>query len=380
MSFRKSLINKIPLQLKKSKFFKRYRLKRIIKHMRERSAQYNVQPNPTIPYINKPGIVLSFDDSYRVDHWTKYGKELFGYYDVRATFNINGVHLFEDNRNHTQEEIDALLDLQRNGHEIVHQGFLHINSVEHSEKHGIDNWVNTEIIPLIEWMEKQCHSKTGEKFKIPVSFAFPYSYYNDDLISAIVPKYFKNARGNIQGNNLTPFNHTGFIPSIGIDRNSGIAMEHIKEVISIAKQNGLNIVFMCHSILPDELEWSDVGWGKESEQAGEYRISPDMLKEIIHEARKMDMEFYTLAELSGVATFIDREFEKYIRELLSCDDRWIMIKDLISIKELDLRNKNIKNLDGIQYFLNLEKIDLKNTKIKDFRLLKKLPHLKNIEI
>lgn len=68
------------------------------------------------PYINKPGIVFSFDDSYRINDWYKYGKDIFGYYDVKATFNINEIHHFEGKRMHAQNEIDMLLELQANGH------------------------------------------------------------------------------------------------------------------------------------------------------------------------------------------------------------------------------------------------------------------------
>src|SRR5690606_3076374 len=56
-----------------------------------------------------PGIAFSFDDSFRVHDWYKYGKDLFGYYDVKVTFNLNAFHHFEGQREHTQEEIDKLI-------------------------------------------------------------------------------------------------------------------------------------------------------------------------------------------------------------------------------------------------------------------------------
>ena len=59
-----------------------------------------------IPYVNKPGISFSFDDSFRIQDWYKYGLNLFGFYDVKATFNINALHHFENQREHTQSEID----------------------------------------------------------------------------------------------------------------------------------------------------------------------------------------------------------------------------------------------------------------------------------
>ncbi|WML47819.1 leucine-rich repeat domain-containing protein [Neobacillus sp. PS3-34] len=93
------------------------------------------------------------------------------------------------------------------------------------------------------------------------------------------------------------------------------------------------------------------------------------------------MEFYTTAEISGVATFIDRNFERCVRDKLSKpSSQWISIEELCSIKELDLSNKNISSLDGLQYFLNLEKLNLSNNNITDLRLIDKLQNIKEINV
>src|SRR5690625_3959711 len=120
------------------------------------------------PY-NKPGIALSFDDSFRVEHWYKFGKDLFGYYDVKVTFNINAFHHFENQREHSQKEIDMLLELQANGHEIAHHGFKHKRATHHLKEHGMDRWLEDEINNLFDWVEKQTHSITKEKFHKPVT-------------------------------------------------------------------------------------------------------------------------------------------------------------------------------------------------------------------
>lgn len=93
------------------------------------------------------------------------------------------------------------------------------------------------------------------------------------------------------------------------------------------------------------------------------------------------MEFYTTSEVAGVASFIDRNFEKYIRHLLSKQTfEWILISELFGIKELNLSNMGIASLDGIQYFQELQSLNLSDNNISDFRLLDKLPHLKNLII
>lgn len=359
-------------------YFQHKHWQNIIKIMEKQNKKfYDQSHEPMLPYINKPGIALSFDDSFRVNHWYTYGKEMFGYYDVKVTFNVNTFHHFENQREHSQKEIDMLLELQSNGHEIAHHGFKHMRAANYSNEFGINRWVEEDIIPLFNWLAEQTHSINKEKFKKPVTFAFPYFNYNDENIKELIPKYFKIARGLLLEDNLTPFNYTGFAPSICIDRNKLSNVKYIKKMLKIAKQKGKNIILTCHSILPEETDWKNFGWGVE--KAGEWRISPKTLQTIINEAKENDMEFYTTSEIAGVATFIDRNLEKCIRKLIANPlDLWVNISELSSIKDLDLSNQNISNLDGLQYCVNLEKINLTNNNVTDFRLLKKLPKLRHI--
>jgi peptidoglycan/xylan/chitin deacetylase (PgdA/CDA1 family) len=337
--------------------------------------------NQVANYLMKPGIAFSFDDSFRVNHWTKYGKEMFGYYDVKVTFNINAFHHFEGEREHTQEEIDLLLELQTNGHEIAHHGFKHQNAASYSSEKGLSGWIEDEIEAQLCWMEKQVHSKTNEKFKKPVSFALPYSEYNEGNIKELVPRYFKIVRGHLFEDNLTPVNHVGFAPSICIDSKFLSDLKYIKKIMKMAKQSGKNLIFMCHSIIPDEVKWEEFGWGEESMEAGEWRTSPNTIQAIIDEAKKAGMEFYTTAEIAGVATFIDRNLEKCVREYISNPKvQWISIFELSMINELDLSGKYISNLDGLQYFTNLEKLYIGDNNISDFRLIERLPKLKDVRI
>ncbi|MEH6908666.1 polysaccharide deacetylase family protein, partial [Neobacillus drentensis] len=325
---------------------------------------FKLSSNKNTPYLSKPGISFSFDDSFRVKHWYKYGKELFGYYDVKATFNINAFHHFEGQREHTQEEIDMLLELQANGHDIAHHGYKHRNANTYSNEKGVSSWVEDDIKPLFTWIENKSHSKTKEKFKKPVTYAFPYTQFNEENIKELVPEYFKAVRGHLSENNLIPFNYTGFFPSIIIDSKILSDLKYIKRIMKLAKKSGDNLVFMCHSLIPEEINWKDFGWGEESVAAGEWRISPKVIQEIIAEAKKLDLEFYTTAEIAGIATFIDKNLESCVRKYISNpDDPWISISELSMIRELDLSSKNISNLDGIQYFINLEKLNLKDNYI-----------------
>ncbi|MBS4179138.1 polysaccharide deacetylase family protein [Lederbergia citrea] len=355
-----------------------YLYKSMVKHLDYCNKEINKE---YIPYINKPGIVLSFDDSYRVHDWCKYGKETFGYYDIKVTFNINGVHPLEGNRKHTQKEIDQLLELQSNGHEIAHHGFKHKTPTEYTANDGYDKWIKDEIETLFNWMAKQSHSKTKEGFKRPVSFAFPHFIYNDISLRQIIPKYFKIARGHLHKDHLTGFKHNGFAPSICLDGYYSCNIYYLKKIIKLAKKSGKNLILTCHSILPEDASDNYYGNGENAAKWGTWKISPKIIQMIIDETRKNDMEFYTTSEIAGIATFIDHNLERAIKEQLSIPkEEWIEISKLYEVKELDLSNKGITNLDGLEYFLSLEKINLSNNEIADYRLLKKLPKLKDVII
>lgn len=356
------------------------KIKKIEKTYKEKSNEFNKE----ISYVNKPGIVLSFDDSLRIKHWDTYGKDLFGFYNVKATFNINAMLPFV-NRLHNQEEIDMLIELQHNGHELVHHGFSHKDAVKYSSENGEEKWIQHDIELLINWMENQKHSITNEKMKKPVSFAFPYSSYNKHIVNMLIPKYFKVCRGHFNKNeyhDLVPFEQSGFVPSICIDSNILPDIRLIKPVLQLAKRSGNNVIFMCHSILPEEVNWKDFNWGQASLEAGEYRISPKSLIYIIEEARKLDLEFYTLSEIGGVATFIDGNLENSVREKLHINskEKWLLIRDLINVKKLDLSSSNISNLGGMEYFLGLEELDISNNNICDIRILSKLKKLRVVNI
>jgi peptidoglycan/xylan/chitin deacetylase (PgdA/CDA1 family) len=349
--------------------------------MEKNSELFKLKSFKRTPYLNKPGISFSFDDSFRVNQWYKYGKDLLGYYDVKATFNINAYHHFDGQREHTQEEIDMLLDLQANGHEIAHHGYKHQNAINYSNEKGLQSWVEDEIKSLFIWMENQSHSKTKERFKKPVTYAFPYSKFNEINITELVPKYFKVVRGHLSGKNMIPFNFSGLAPSIRIDSNFLTDVKYIKRIMRLAKKKGNNIIFICHSLIPEDLNWKGFGWGEDSIAAGEWRISPKIIQEIIDEAKRLNLEFYTTAEIAGVATFIDKNLESSIREYISNpNDSWIPIAELSKIKEIDLSGKSISNIDGMQYFINLEKLNLKGNYISDFRILEKLKKLKVLDI
>ncbi|WML51604.1 DUF2334 domain-containing protein [Neobacillus sp. PS3-12] len=341
----------------------------------------NMELNKEKTTIKTPGIAFSFDDSFRIKHWHTYGKQLFGFYDVKVTFNINAFHHFENQREHSQEEIDMLLELQSDGHEIAHHGYRHKKADSYLEAYGLRKWVEDEIESLFRWMNKQKHSITNERFKKSVSFAFPHFVFNHNNLLVLKQKYYKVVRCHLNNTNLTPFDYSGLAPSICLDGYYGCNLFFLKRILRLVKKSGDNLILTCHSVLPKEVNWQDFGWGKEAEKSGEWRISPKTIQKIIFEARKLGLEFYTTSEIAGVATFIDQNFEKCIRDELNiASSEWLSISELSSMNKLDLSNKEISNIDGIQYFTNLKEIDLSNNKISDLRLLGKLKNLNRVNV
>ncbi len=323
-------------------------------------------------YFSKPGIVFSFDDSFRVNDWYTYGKKIFEDNNVKVTFNINAFHHYENRREHNQEEIDMLIDLQSQGHEIAHHGYKHKNAFEYTERFGMKKWIDDEIEPLFDWMENQAHSKTGEKFKRPVTFAFPHFQTSTEIVNEIVPKYFKLLRGHLAGSNLVPFCHTGFAPSICIDSLYLSNPANIKKIIKFAEKYHCNLIITCHSLLPDDVSFNMFGW-EMAEHEKRWKTSPKIIESIISEARKNNMTFYTTAEIAGVATFIDRGFEREVRKLLSkSENEWILISELDAITELDLRKIDISHYGGIQYFSKLKKLYLKDNQLPSSGIIDKL--------
>lgn len=366
-----------------------HEVKKMCKYVESNSeVSYKSGNEDKVKFISKPGIALTFDDGFRVTHWYKYGlgkekgfDDIFGYFDVKSTFNINALHAFENRRELNQNEIDMLLEIQANGHEIAHHGYAHENADKYTKDFGVKKWIDDDILPLMQWMEKQKHSISKHRFKVPISFAYPGSKYNYYTNKALGDNDFKIYRAHLSDSNLAEFGHEGFCPSICIDINYFSSISNIKYLMKFAKRKNRNLVLMCHSILPEEVDWNSFGWGKESELDGKYRISPESLKYIIKEARKLDLEFYTLSEIAGIATFTDENFEKRIREIIRLPkekNKWIHIIDLMSIKELDLSNAQINNLSGIEYFVNLEELNLKGNEITDTRILSKLEKLKEV--
>jgi len=81
-----------------------------------------------------------------------------------------------------------------------------------------------------------------------------------------------------------------------------------------------------------------------------------------------------------VLTFSDVNLETAIREEIEKQNGTLYKGDLKEILSLDLKDKGIKSLDGIEALSNIKILSLENNEITDFAVLKKLEHLEEVVV
>ncbi|KEJ01045.1 hypothetical protein N494_08735 [Clostridium botulinum A2B7 92] len=91
------------------------------------------------------------------------------------------------------------------------------------------------------------------------------------------------------------------------------------------------------------------------------------------------MNFY----IDGYIEFEDKNLEEEVRKVANPKDRPkgpLTYMDVSGIKELNVHNKNIKSLKGIEYLKNLTKLDISDNNIKDISCLKGLDSLELLNL
>jgi Leucine-rich repeat (LRR) protein len=81
-----------------------------------------------------------------------------------------------------------------------------------------------------------------------------------------------------------------------------------------------------------------------------------------------------IEDMDYVIDFYDPNLKRSLSTLLNKDE--ITVRNMLFIKELDLSNMNISNIEGLQYAINLTHLDLSNNNITD---LKPIQNLKSIQ-
>lgn len=90
--------------------------------------------------------------------------------------------------------------------------------------------------------------------------------------------------------------------------------------------------------------------------------------------------FFSVVLFDQVVVFKDENFELAIREILNHSGKPIYRSQVMSFVELNLINKEISDLTGIEHFRNLEVLNLTNNDIDDVSQLQTLKNLKELNL
>ncbi len=90
--------------------------------------------------------------------------------------------------------------------------------------------------------------------------------------------------------------------------------------------------------------------------------------------------FLTTIFLDQIVSFNDTNLEAAIREILDISGKPIYKSQLLDIVELNLHDKNISDLSGIEHFRNLEILNLRNNLVEDVGDLQSLTNLRVLDL
>jgi peptidoglycan/xylan/chitin deacetylase (PgdA/CDA1 family) len=186
--------------------------------------------------VEKPyqaGVILSFDDAY-VDQWYEADLALKKY-GWKATFNVCKIDSIG------APQIQKLLKMQKEGHEIAGHGYHHYNAFKFVNQFGIDAYMKQEIDPMMASMKEK-------GFKVS-SFAYPYGERTDALDKVLSSK-FKVIRGRAFGGEIPEkqdsfFKNSKIVFAFDIDNSHlHFSIPYLLELLDYAKKNN-KILLLC---------------------------------------------------------------------------------------------------------------------------------------
>lgn len=219
--------------------------------------------------------VISFDDQYVTEWYAQ--RALFGRYNVQATFFITNPDSL------TSAEVEMLKALESDGHEIASHGAKHVNALNYTEEHGLEAYIQNEIIPSVKSLQKLGFT--------PVTFAYPYGA-NSRTIDHELLKYFYLLRGDswkVKGKTVDELDKIFYsydgrrvINGLGIDHGSGVTLEDIEQAFSRAANQKQAVSLYAHAL---------------NNSKDTYSISPEMLEKVFIAARKYQLTSFTFKGL-----------------------------------------------------------------------------------
>ncbi|MCF2490412.1 polysaccharide deacetylase family protein [Dyadobacter sp. CY347] len=235
----------------------------------------------------KAGVAISFDDHF-INEWFAL-RPIFQKYNAKVTFFVTCPDSL------TADEVSKLKTLQSDGHEIGFHGTIHGKSTELIMA-GPENYKKIELAPGLSYMAKAGFN--------PTSYAHPGGNHNDQVDSVLLASGFKILRDvaisrrkimGFQMYALAPrlmpwiyydFDSERIVDALLIDEDSGLTEAEMKEALEKAKTDNKALMLFGHEPL----------YGKPKN--GEYGFDVPFLEQILKEADRQKLKFYTMSELA----------------------------------------------------------------------------------
>lgn len=228
------------------------------------------KPKPLAP--NTAGVVLTFDDSYVAD-WVVLDKQMRPY-SWKATFCVSNLTTL------SLSEINGLLALENEGHEIAGHSVNHHNAAQFVAQHGIDQYLRQEVNPMLALMDFYGLKATA--------YAYPYGARSAALDTALLKK-FKILRGTVYGAKKPSqrnfyFDHSKVVYGFGMDANYGyFSIPHVLKLLDYAKKNNKILIVVGHKPV--------------KKITSRYQTKTKTVALICKYVQQNHMKFYTLSEL-----------------------------------------------------------------------------------
>lgn len=241
--------------------------------------------------IESGGIALSFDDRF-VKEWIQL-KPILNKYNAKVTFYVTQPDSL------SEEDIQMLHELRKEGHEIGCHGAMHVQSMYYIWDNSLDAYMENEIFHALLVMKKQGFS--------PKTFAHPggsQTWYSDRQLL----KYFTLLRDvSMKYQNFLGFqyireienideiyhqrNHEQKVNALLIDVSAKLTIEDIKKGLQRATKEGSVMMLFGHKPLT-----------KTTQNINEYGFDVQFLEQILAESAKLNLKTYTMQELNADAS------------------------------------------------------------------------------
>ncbi len=225
--------------------------------------------------VKKGGVAITFDDAY-VSEWNRANSKL-EQHNWKATFCVTFINKLKE------KEIDMLIELKNKGHAISGHGLLHLDAVDYCKKNGTENYINTEITPMLDLMGK--HS-----FNVR-SFAYPHGERNGKTDKALL-NHFDLIRASIWSNKNPMYQKCYFssqplVYGFGIDdSNKYFSREYLTRLLDYAKEKNAVLILYAHNPVDQVTKRG--------------QVKMQTLDFICRYVNENNMDFYTLNDLADM--------------------------------------------------------------------------------